>query len=169
MTSPTEPPATATDDAPAPVDHNEVFRRCRELVDVSLQLKALDVSVERLKVKRRLLEAYLIDCFTNEPQLNRMTVNGYTVSLRKTLWAKCDDKEKGYDALIAAGLGDYATRGFNSQSVSALFREWEENEEPPPAELDGVITTTDTYNIGVTSSTTRRAAKKKSPTAKHET
>jgi hypothetical protein len=154
-----EPPEAPAAEAPhtTVVDHTAVYLKARELVGIKRELEAMTAQLDDLKARKAAIDEYLMEAFANEPPLNGLKVDGYTIYLRKQLWAKCEDKAKGYDALIAAGLGDFAQKSFNSQSVSALFREWDANGEAPPAELDGVITSTDTYAIGMTRSAKRKA------------
>jgi hypothetical protein len=151
MPDPAEPPAQATE-APSPVDHNGVFLMARELVAIKQEANEISARLDELKKRKAVIDGFLKDAFSNEPSLTGLKVDGYTIYLRKVGWAGATDKAAAYDALVAAGLGDFALRTFNVQSVSALYREWDRNDEQPPAELEGVISFTDTYEIGMTKS-----------------
>lgn len=144
---PQAPPAP-----PAQVDHSAVFARARELVATKLELDRLDVLVEEQKQKKALAEAFLLEAFANEPALGGLKVDGYTIYTRRTLWAGAEDKAAAYDALVAAGYDDYAQRTFNTQSVSALFREWDKAGEEPPAELVAAFKVGEKFAIGMTKS-----------------
>lgn len=148
----TEPQTEAPPAPPTPVDHSAVFARARELVAAKLELDRLDELVEAQKKIKAAAEEYLLDAFANEPALGGLKVDGYTIYTRRTLWANAQDKQAAYDALVTAGLEDFAQRTFNVQSVSGLFREWDKNGEEPPAALAGVFTTAERFQIGMTKS-----------------
>lgn len=152
MSTEQEAAPQAPDSEALPVDHTAVFDRARELVRAKLELDRLDELVDAQKKIKAAAEAYLLEAFANEPALGGLKVDGYTIYSRRTLYANAPDKAQAYEALIAAGLEDFATRGFNATSVSALFREWDKNGEQPPAALGDVFTVAETYKIGMTKS-----------------
>lgn len=135
-----------------PVDHSAVFARARELVAAKLELDRLDELVDAQKKIKASAESYLLDAFANEPALGGLKVDGYTIYTRRQLWANAADKAEAYEALVAAGLGDFAQKGFNVQSVSSLFREWDKNGEQPPAALAEVFNVGEKFSIGMTKS-----------------
>lgn len=147
---PTEQPEAPP--APPPVDHSAVFARARELVAAKLELDRLSDLADAQKKIKDAAEAYLLEAFANEPALGGLKVDGYTIYSRRTLYANAKDKPAAYEALIAAGLDDYAQKGFNATSVSALFREWDKNGEDPPAALAGLFDVGERYQIGMTKS-----------------
>lgn len=138
--------------APAPVDHSAVFARARELVAAKLALDELGELVDAQKKIKDAAEAYLLEAFANEPALGGLKVDGYTIYSRRQLYANAKDKPAAYEALIAAGLEEFAQTTFNATSVSALFREWDKNGEQPPAALAGVFEVGEVYRIGMTKS-----------------
>lgn len=144
---PQAPPAP-----PAIVDHSAVFARARKLVAAKLEIDRLDALIEEQKKIKQGAEAYLLEAFANEPALGGLKVDGYTIYTRRTLWAGADDKAAAYEALVAAGFDDYAQRTFNTQSVSALFREWDKSGEEPPAELAAAFKVGEKFQIGMTKS-----------------
>lgn len=137
---------------PPPVDHSEVFARARKLVAAKLELDRLDALVDEQKAIKASAEAYLLEAFANEPALTGLKVDGYTIYSRRTLWANAKDKPAAYAALIAAGFEEFAQQTFNSQSVSALFREWDKSGEEPPALLAEAFSVGEKYQIGMTKS-----------------
>lgn len=135
----------------APADAGAlVLKRCRRLVEIRKERDAIDARDKVLIQEQKTVEAFLLDAFAQNPDLNNIRVAGRTVYLRRQLWAGAADKAAAHDALIAAGLAEYASKGFNTNSVSALFREWDRDGIEPPAELRGVITTGERFSIGVT-------------------
>lgn len=148
-TPPTPPPDP--EPAPAQADPGSViFQRAAELVALKKEAEELDERITVIDKRRKQIEAFLLDAFADNPGLRRLSIDGRTVYLKRQLFAGAKDKAAAYDALIAAGLGEYATRGFNSNSVSALYREWERDGAQPPPELAGVIHTGERFSIGVT-------------------
>lgn len=83
--------------------------------------------------------------------MDRATIDGTTIYLRRELWAgKADGvtDEAACDALAANGLGDYVKRKFNTQSVSAFVRELDGRGEPLPAPLAAVLKISEVFKIG---------------------
>jgi hypothetical protein len=144
-----EPPDSAADDAALSTDPR-LLARCAELVALKREAEGIEERMAVIDKRRKQIEAFLLDQFANHPELKRLSVDGRTVYLRRQLWAGAPDKAAAHEALIAAGLGEYATKGFNTNSVSALYREWERDGIAPPPELAGVITTGERFSIGVT-------------------
>lgn len=149
MPKPSEQPADQAE-PPAPVDHNLVFAKARELVEIKVEADSLNDRLNDLKIRKKRVADFLLDAFANEPDLGQLRVGGYTIYPRKQGWASAADKVAAYEALVAAGLDDFALKTFNVQSVSGLYREWERNGEKPPAELEGIIEFKDTYEVGMT-------------------
>ena len=119
------------------------------LVALKKEQDALDDRLAVIVKETKVLKAQLAERFAEEG-IQRINKDGRTVYLHRQLWAGAADKDAAYDALVAAGLPEYATRGFNTNKVSALYREWEAAGEKPPPELDGVITTGERFEIRVT-------------------
>jgi hypothetical protein len=126
-----------------------ILDRCRELVAIKKEAAEIDARLAILKKRHGELQAQLLDAFADN-HLQNLRIDGRTVYLHRQIWAGAPDKAAAHEALIAAGLGDYAERGFNTNKVSALYREWAANGETPPPELEGVITTGERYSIRVT-------------------
>jgi hypothetical protein len=150
---PETPSAQPPDPEPAPAQADPgsvIFARAAELVALKKESEELEERQTVIDKRRKQIEAFLLDAFAENPGLKRLNIDGRTVYLRRQLFAGAKDKDAAYEALIAAGLGDYATRGFNTNSVSALYREWERDGTPPPPELAGVIHTGERFSIGVT-------------------
>lgn len=137
---------------PAAVDHSAVFAAGKRLVAAKLEIDRLSVLVDAQKTIKDAAEAYLLDAFANEPDLGGLKVAGYTIYVKRTLYANAEDKAAAYEALIAAGYEGFATRGFNASSVSALFREWDKSGEEPPVGLVEAFKVGERYQIGLTKS-----------------
>lgn len=154
------PPDATTDpfQAPdeAPVEREEqgdgtFSRKVARLVALKKEQDELDDRLAVIAKEAKTLKAWLAERFAEEG-IQRINKDGRTVYLHRSLWAGAPDKAAAHEALIAAGLTEYATKGFNSNSVSALFREWERDGVEPPPELAGIITTGERFEIRVTRS-----------------
>lgn len=137
---------------PGAVDHSAVFARARVLVQAKTELDRLGALVDEQKKIKDAAEAFLLEAFANEPGLGGIKVDGYTVYSKRQLFANASDKAAGYEALVGAGYEEFAQKGFNANSVSALFRDFDRNGEQPPPELAAVFTIAERYSIGMTKS-----------------
>lgn len=95
---------------------------------VALKDRKADLERQLRLVKDELapLEQALLEEFAAEGVSGkRHAGTGKLVSISRKVWARATggDKDAAADALEAAGLGDYVQRGFNTNSLSAYFRE----------------------------------------------
>lgn len=95
---------------------------------VALKDRKADLERQLRLVKDELapLEQALLEEFAAEGVSGkRHAGTGKLVSISRKVWARAHGGDKGAaaDALEAAGLGDYVQRGFNTNSLSAYFRE----------------------------------------------
>jgi len=87
--------------------------------------KDLEEKVEKLKAECVELLPSVMQYFEKNG-VDRQTIEGYTLAPRYELWAGRIDEisqKDMHDALIEAGLGDYATESMNHQGMSAHIRE----------------------------------------------
>lgn len=148
---------------------NQIARRFAEN---ERQLKDLLAQAEVLSQHKKAMEDVLLERFAEEG-VSKVTVDGATVHLRSQLWAGREEEvtaDEAYEALVATDLKDFGTRGFNHNSLSAVFREFDKkaaeanrNKYPhpdgegvqwtlwdfAPATLKGIIKTSTTYNVRV--------------------
>lgn len=100
------------------------------------------------------LERQLIEQYAEEGVQN-IRVDGSTVYLERKVYAQ---KEKGPDgevvetsavteALIAAGLGDFVTPTYNVNTLSAYLRELDEQGEPLPEALVGLVRPAEVFKL----------------------
>lgn len=116
------------------------------------QAKALEAEAEALKAEADLLETELLEEFA-EAGVPRMTINGRTVYVHRQLWAKREadvDMAQACKALIDAGVGQFVTESYNSQTLSAWMRDLEKADTPLPPELDGILTSTEKFSLRTT-------------------
>jgi hypothetical protein len=64
---------------------------------------------------------------------------GITVSIKKLIWGKYNDRALVIKALKKAGLGDMVSEGFNAQTIASYLREMDKAERDLPKEFKGVL------------------------------
>ena len=120
----------------------------KKLMDTEILKEFVALETEKAKLKSRLGEidlrrADLSDSIKDsllDEGIDKITIHGRTIFLKKTIWAKIEStREEVIEALKKANLEEYVTTGFNSQSLSAYIRNQVESGEPLPEELNGHI------------------------------
>lgn len=118
--------------------------------DLGDDLKA--VTTEMDEIEERLKDAF------QEESIQSVRIDGHTVYLRRELWAgapKNDagdtDTERACEALRRAGVGHFVKEGFNSMTVSAWVREFDQDPitKMPilPPELGDDLRVTERYGV----------------------
>ena len=82
-----------------------------------------------------------------EDGIDSMKVDGNTISLRRQVYARILDREHVAEAMREAGLDAMLTP--NTNTLSAWLREKEDNGEPLPPGLDGIVGTYERYSLSV--------------------
>ncbi len=119
----------------------------QEFVNMDKQKRELDTDLKQIKKRLEELEPVLLDQLA-QAGIQNMKIDGVTVYILRQLWAQAlASNEEICEALRAAGLQDYVKEGYNSQSISAYFRELEKQDEPLPSELAGKIGTTEKFSL----------------------
>jgi hypothetical protein len=149
-----------------------------ELARITLRKRALENETRRANQRIEALNEIVVQELIDSGHSKATHAGtGATLALDQKIWAKVvkagekpTDEEKGAagEGLIAAGLGNYVQPGFNTNSVSAYFRELiktynaeqqllPEQERVPrsaasflPPELEGLLELEDTPTIRVT-------------------
>jgi hypothetical protein len=119
----------------------------REFASLKREIDRVEERLKALKRRRMELEELLIPWFEQEGVQN-VNIDGVTVYLHRMLWAR--PKEGDRDAAVAALRAydpAYITIGFNTNAVSALFRELEESDDGVPAALAAGFDLTPTFSI----------------------
>lgn len=116
----------------------------QRFVELSMEKRAGEESVEKVKEQLAVLEQELLTRFSNAGMQSVKTASGHTVYLRRQIWASPANKDMG--ALVAAlrnasgadpALGAMVKEKVDVQTLSAYMREREE--ELKPASLDALI------------------------------
>lgn len=128
-----------------------------DIVRLDLEIDSAEEALKKLKARRENLGGLLAGQFEDE-RVDSLTVDvdgkKFTAYTHKQYWAKRKngaEAEDVYDALITAGLDEYATRSYNTQSVSAYLRELRKNDEnaPLPEALADVLDFAEVVKINV--------------------
>lgn len=114
---------------------------------VALKDRKADLERQLRTIKDELtpLEQQLLDEFAAEGVAGkRHAATGKLVSITRRIWARAHDGDKpaACAALQAAGLGDYVEQSFNTNSLSAYFRELAAQQESagtPVADLQQLL------------------------------
>ena len=122
----------------------------KRFVALQAELRELEAKVKAVKEELANLEPAVLTYFENMG-IQRLTVDGYTVYVRRQLWASKRPEvswEEACDAMLVYGLDEYVGPRFNAQQVSAWVREREQDGLPPvPPELEHVLTVTEKYTV----------------------
>lgn len=132
-------------------------QRARRFIELTSRKRAIDAEKREIQKELDDLETEILDEFADEG-IDRISVDGYTIGLRRDIWARpAKDPDTGetlrdaaVNALRAAGLDDYVKEDFNVQSLSAYVRELVDNGDPIPDELRDALHVTEGYKVSVT-------------------
>ena len=118
----------------------------KELVTLDKEKAELDSRLDEIK-QRRADIATVVEDMMIDAGIDKITIDGRTVHIASQIWAKVEStKEQVINALKEAGLEEYITVGYNSQSLSAYVRnELEANQELPEALRGHLGHSTKTY------------------------
>lgn len=134
----------------------------KEFVEMAKLKRDLEAELESVMKRMAELEQPLMESFA-EQGIQNINIDGETVYLHSQIWAKVADGATKDDVLVglkAAGLGDYVNETYNSNQVSALLREWADQQLPIPEPLVGKLEANEKFSLRVRKATApvRRAA-----------
>ncbi len=115
--------------------NTERIKRFVELENekAALQTKLKAIADEQEKLSNAILEDFVTD------EIDSIKLNGRTVFIKETIFAKISSKEEAIKALREAGLDDFITEGYNTNTISAYVREKEKQGEPLPEAFSNAI------------------------------
>ena len=136
-----------------------------QYIDLVVRKRTLETEINQLKRQIAPLEEALIDELVEHGD-RRTAVNqdGWSAHLIRKIWARpTQDKPAACHALREAGLGDFVEEGFNTNSLSAHFREIAKQyiaehghgaslDDLLPEPLRGAIALTEDTKLGLTRS-----------------
>lgn len=121
------------------------------LVELTVRKRELEAQAKELAREIQELEESLLEQF-GEAGISSVRAEGGTVSLSRQLWATCADGDysRACAALHAAGLDEFVQPRFNSNTLSAYFRELDRDGRPIPKALEGAIDVAERFSLRVT-------------------
>jgi len=137
------PPAGGEDDTP-PVTGD--IADVRAVALLTAQKRDLEAQLRIVEQGLASATAKALEFFRQEGTQS-VTVEGYTVFLKRELWAKIIDPALAMAALDKVGWGEYVAPKTSSQSLSARLRELDKDGVPLPSEFEGAIAVSEVYKI----------------------
>lgn len=113
-------------------------------IEIKTKLKHHTEEEAKYKAIALELEEKIIEEF-NQDGINRITVEGKTVYISKTIWPKIIDKQKAIDILKASEYSHYITEQYNTKQLAALLKELIENEGKLPDSFTGYIEVSEVF------------------------
>lgn len=123
-----------------------------EFVSLAQQRRELEAKLDTVVHRIGELEPRVLEEMADAGIPSFRHASGCTVYTERKIWAKIAagaTKEDVVEALKAAGYDMYVTETYNTNSVSALLREWERDNQPLPVQLEGKIEASEVYKAKV--------------------
>lgn len=129
-----------------------------EFAELTKEKRTIDARKKDINKRLGELEPQVLDGFERD-KIRSINLSGLgTLHLRKEGWvrvvkkgkdATAAEKRRAIEALRSAGFEQYVEEGFNTQSLSAHFREITQDGEQLPAELEGAIRFDTSFKLGL--------------------
>lgn len=125
------------------------MEKVKRIIEIKKQLDELDAQTKKLKAEFDALEPEVIT-YLEQEGLDRVTLDGRTVSIRRQLWASVN-KENPFalDILRDNGLEDFIEEKVNSQRISSYVREFEKNGQEIPEWCKEALNLTEKFNVSI--------------------
>lgn len=120
----------------------------RDYVRMTREKRELDAASRKLGEALAEMERQMLDAWVEDGRQSE-TVDGYTAYLSSRQWARPRDGDRSrvVSVLGALGMGDMVT--YNTQSLSAWFKERESSGEEVPGTLAEVVDLSTEHSINV--------------------
>jgi hypothetical protein len=120
----------------------------KRFVALEERRRQLEAEIDSIKAEAADLEQRLLPQF-EQSGMERVAIDGRTVYVERKLWAsaKNGDKQALCKALKRARLSEFVQETFNSQSLSALVREWDRDGRPMPPSLREVLEVSEVFKL----------------------
>jgi hypothetical protein len=121
-----------------------------EFVELNRRRRALEAELDEVKGKLADLQSALLDDF-GDAGISSVKAQGATVFIKRELWASPadGDYQRASYALINAGLGHFVQPRFNTNTLSAYFRELEKDGQPIPEALKETFNLTEKFSLQI--------------------
>ncbi len=118
----------------------------KRLLELNARRKVIEAELKEINAESDQITQSVLDRWS-EDGVTSMKVDGHTVYMRRSIYAKVLDRDRIADAMREAGLASMLTP--NTNTLSAWLREREENQEPLPQSLEGIVGTFERFALGV--------------------
>jgi len=118
----------------------------REFAGLKHKRDELEAHLDTVKARMAQIEPVLLDFFASN-DMQSLKIGGVQVYVQRQVFASATDKPKAVRALKTAGLKELVTTGYNTNSISALFREYERDGVVPHPALRAAFTITEKFSI----------------------
>lgn len=118
----------------------------REFAALKHERDELEAHLGSVKERMAQIEPVLLDYFASN-DMQSLKIGGVNVYVQRQVFASAPDKPKAVRALRTAGLKELVSTGFNTNSISALFREMERDGVEPHPALRAAFKLTEKYSI----------------------
>lgn len=137
-----------TDEADHVIPEDDTTTLVRKYLQLRVREDELKQRGGAVKEEADRLEQQLMEVFAQQ-SIDRMTMDGHTVYLHSQMWASAKDGQKPelIAALDACGMDHLAQRSLNSNTLSALVREYDNDERPLPAAVEEHVHRTYKYTL----------------------
>jgi hypothetical protein len=123
----------------------------KRIVRLRKEREAAQAKADKLKAQMEELEPKVLEWFS-EIGSDQMRIDGVTVHIRRELWASVGENGVDFlkDALDAAGIDPttIVAERANTQTLSALVREFDRDGRPLPNSLSAAVKVTEKYRLG---------------------
>jgi len=127
-------------------------RKIKKYVELADKKKRAEANIDEIKQQMKVLEEYLLDNMMKAGQQSA-NLDGHTVYVHRQLWASAaNGAEALHEALEQTGHGELVEPKVNSQRLSALVREFEQDEEGMPilpGALKEAVKVSEKYSVRV--------------------
>jgi len=106
-----------------------------------LEAKLKDIKQRTAEIMPVIMEHMLTD------EIDHITMNGRTIFIQKSIFARYENRYDAIQALKKAGWTDYVNENFNANQLSARLRELDKEGQDLPPEFDGVIEKNEIYKV----------------------
>jgi len=109
----------------------------KNFIELEKKKKELKKALQEVEDQKKGLQQDLIDNLLDQ-EMTKISISGKTVYVNTITRAKIKDRDKAVEALKEAGFGDLVKESFNTNSVSALLRELQEDGDLPEGFEDSI-------------------------------
>ena len=120
----------------------------REFAKLKSERDILEAKLDHVKARMAEIEPVLLTFFADNG-MQSIKLDGVMVYVQRQIFASAQDgnKARAVRALRTAGLKELVTTGFNLNSISAVFREWERDGVDPHPSMARAFKVTEKFSI----------------------